>query len=63
MERACGREGADRQGLQEEPILLIMELCLVVRGVRQGKEGERVWAAGEGQEAGVVVGGARGVGP
>ena len=33
------------------------------RGVRQGREGERVWAVGVGQEAGVVVGWARGMGP
>ena len=52
MEGAGGREGAGRQGLEGEPILLIMELCRGGQRSKAREGGERVQAAGEGPEAG-----------
>lgn len=57
--RAGGREEQADRGWRKSQI---MELCLVVRGARQGKEGEGAGSRG-GAEAGVVVGRARGWGP
>ena len=41
MEGAGGREGAGRQGLEGEPILLIMELCLGGQRSKAREGGER----------------------
>ena len=52
MEGAGGREGEGRQGLEGEPILLIMELCLGGQRSKAREGGREGAGSGGGQEAG-----------